>query len=144
MATARAIRQAYGQRLAGLDLNLSQASLLSFVHESGPLSQTQLAEGLGVGRAATGTVIDALEKRRLVEREPDPSDRRVWLISVTQAGKDLVEPIGEIDRTLRSELRAGVSRAERQQLAQLLLRLQSNLADILAESKTSATKENDR
>ena len=135
MATARAIRQAFEHRFEGLELNLPQASLLAFLQESGPLTQTRIAEGLGIGRAATGSTIDGLERRGLVERQPDPTDRRAWLVATTQAGKDLVGPINEIDAVLRAELRAGISRAERQQLAQLLLRLQSNLAGVLSSER---------
>jgi len=133
MATSRAIRIAYDRAYAPLGLNLTQASLIVYLHESGPLRQTRLAQRLGVGRAAIGSVIDGLERRGLVEREPDPGDRRAWLVSVTPAGKDLVDPIDAIDRELRAELRLDISRSERQQLAALLLRLQGNLARILDE-----------
>jgi DNA-binding MarR family transcriptional regulator len=132
MATARALRQAFDRRFEALGLNLSQASVLAFLQEAGPQSQTSLARMLGIGRAAAGNVIDGLETRGLVERQPDPSDRRVWLVAPTAAGKDLAGPIHELDTVLRTELRAGISRAERQQLAQLLLRLQANLAGALA------------
>ncbi len=132
MATARAIRVAYDQRLAVHELNLSQASLLAYLNESGPLSQTQLADQLGLGRPATGTVIDGLERRGLVRRQPDPGDRRVWMIAATQAGKGMVDAITAVDETLRGELRDGISRRDRQRLAQLLLRLQSNLAEIVS------------
>jgi DNA-binding MarR family transcriptional regulator len=131
MATSRAIRVAYDRAYAELDLNLTQASLVVFLHESGPLRQTQLARRMGLGRAAIGTTIEALERRGLLERRPDPDDKRAWLVSVTGAGKDLEGPISEIDRELRAELRLDISRAERQQLARLLLRLQGNLARIL-------------
>jgi MarR family transcriptional regulator, transcriptional regulator for hemolysin len=137
MATARAIRQCYDQRFADLGLNLSEASLLAFVEESGPLTQTRLAQRLGLGRAATGSVIDSLEKRGLVERQPDPDDRRVWLVTVTRAGKELVEQVNASDQVLRSELRAGISRADRQQLAALLVRLQENLAAALDDGRSS-------
>ena len=132
MATARGIRQAFDRRFEPLGLNLSQASLLAFLHESGPLAQTALAARLGVGRAAAGCVVDALEERGLVERQPDPSDRRVWLVTTTQAGKELAAAVALRDQVLRAELRAGISRSERQQLAQLLLRLQSNLERVLS------------
>ena len=134
MATSRAIRDAYDARFAHLDLNLTQAMLLVFLHEAGPLRQTQLAGQLGPGRAATGATVDLLERRGLVERQADPADRRAWLVTITQAGKERVEPINEIDRVLRAELRLDISRSERQQLAKLLLRLQANLARILAEA----------
>ncbi len=133
MATARAIRQAYDLRFAGLDLNLSEASLLAFVEEFGPLTQTRLAERLGLGRAATGSLVDGLEERGLVERQPDPDDRRVWLVTITPAGKDLVREVNAIDEVLRAELRQGISREDRHQLAQTLVRLGHNLAKVLAE-----------
>ena len=128
MATSRALRHAFDARFAALGLNLTQASLLAFLHQAGPLRQTQLARRLGQGRAATGALVDQLESRDLVERQPDPEDRRAWLVTITPRGKELVEPINEIDRELREELRRDIPRSERQQLAQLLLKLQANLA----------------
>ena len=133
MATARLIRIAYDHAFAELDLNLTQASLLVFVAEQGPLRQTQLARRLGQGRAATGVTVDQLERRGLVERQPDPDDRRAWLVTVTPAGKDVVEPVNRIDRVFREQLRKDIPRSERQQLARLLLRVQENLAEILSD-----------
>jgi MarR family transcriptional regulator for hemolysin len=131
MATSRAIRRAFDARLADLSLNLTESSLLVYVQESGSLTQTQLADRLAIGRAATGAVIDALERRRLLERRPDPADRRVWLVAATPGGKELAARVIEVDRGLRAELRAGISREERQQLARLLVRLQENAAGVL-------------
>ncbi|MEM9034917.1 MAG: MarR family transcriptional regulator [Actinomycetota bacterium] len=128
MATARLIREAYDARLEALGLHLSQASLLSYVADFGPQAQSRIAERLALGRAATGSMVDALEARGLVRRLPDPDDRRVWLVEITPEGKDVVAEIAEVDQRLRSELRAGTTREDRQQLAELLVRLQSNLA----------------
>lgn len=133
MATARAVRQAYDLRFADLGMNLSEASLLAYVGESGALTQTRLAERLGIGRAAMGSVIDSLEKRGLVERNPDPDDRRVWLVDLTASGKEMVEQVTERDVVLRKELRAGISRDDRQKLAEVLVALGNNLAAVLAE-----------
>jgi len=133
MATARAIRQSYDQRFNDLDLNLSEASVLAYVAEHGALSQTQIAKSLGLGRAATGALIDALEDRALVQRQTDPDDRRVWLVEITIAGKELVEEVYVRDQILRKQLRNGITRQERQQLAAVLVRLGNNLASVLAE-----------
>ena len=127
MATANAIRSAYDERLAALGLNLSLASLLSYVGDFGPVTQTRVAEHLGQGRAVTGTQIDRLERDGLLERRPDPSDRRVWLVAITDAGERVAESIADVDRVLRAELRSGISRADRQTLAATLVRLQQNL-----------------
>lgn len=127
MSTASAIHAAYDERLSGLGLTLSQASLLAYICEFGPVSQTRAAEHLGQGRAVTGTYVDKLEGLGLVERRPDPADRRVWLVATTSAGSALAIDVAEVDRELRAELRAGISRSDRQTLATLLLRVQHNL-----------------
>jgi MarR family transcriptional regulator, transcriptional regulator for hemolysin len=127
MATANAIRAAYDQRLAPLGLNLSVASLLAYIGDFGPVSQTRAAEHLDQGRAVTGTQVDKLQALGLVERLPDPDDRRVWRVAITDAGRELADRIAEVDAVLRGELRDGISRADRQTLAGLLVRLQHNL-----------------
>lgn len=127
MATANAIRAAYDARLAPLGLNLSAASLLAYIRDFGPVSQTRAAEHLDQGRAVTGTQVDKLESLGLLERLPDPDDRRVWRVAITDSGRALADRIADVDAVLRAELRAGISRSDRQTLAALLLRLQDNL-----------------
>ncbi len=122
MATARLVREAFDARLEPLDLNLTQASLIGYVAEFGATSQTHLADRLGIGRAAIGTVVDRLQSRGLVERHPDPDDRRVWRVDVTGAGR-----VQDVDEVLRAELRHGIGREERQALSWVLTRLQVNL-----------------
>jgi DNA-binding MarR family transcriptional regulator len=131
MAASRGMRRAYDVRLAALDLKLSEAFLLGHVHTHGPMTQTQLAEGLGIGRAATGSLVDALERKGLVERAADAADRRVWLVATTERAGPVVGEVAALDGALRDELWTGISRAERQQLSEILLRLQDNLAAIL-------------
>jgi DNA-binding MarR family transcriptional regulator len=133
MATSRAMRRAYDARLAGLDLKLSEAFLLGHVHRHGPLTQTQLAEGLGIGRAATGSLVDALERKGLVERSADAGDRRVWLVATTERAGPVVSELATVDVALRDQLWTGISRAERNQLTEILGRLEGNLAAILDE-----------
>ncbi len=133
MSAARGIRRAYDLRLTELGLNLSEASLLAYAAESGPLMQAELAKQLGVGKAAMGSLVDALESQGLVERRPKPSDRRVWLVSITGAGERKADQIARIDERLRAELRQGISRKERRELNQLLTRLGENIRKVIDE-----------
>lgn len=128
MATARAIRHAYDRQLEPLGLNLSQASLLAFLAEFGAHTQSQLARRLNLGRAAAGTVVAQLEDRGLVTRGDDVADRRVRTVGLTAAGRATAEHVATVDVELRERLRAGFTRADRQLLAELLVRLQANLA----------------
>jgi DNA-binding MarR family transcriptional regulator len=131
MATSRQIRRAYDGRLAKVDLNLSEACLLAYVVEHGPLTQTHVAERIGMGRAPAGTIVDSLSSRGLLVRSPDPADRRVWMISATTSGLKLAAQVAEVEAELRVELRGGLDRHERQQLAATLVKLQANLARVL-------------
>jgi DNA-binding MarR family transcriptional regulator len=131
MATSRSIRRAYDLRLAEIGLNLSEACLLAYVVEHGPLTQTQVAERIGMGRAPAGAIVDKLSAGSLLVRLPDPNDRRVWQLSATPSGVELAARISDVDHDLRAELRAGLSRVERQQLAAILLTLQSNLRRVI-------------
>ena len=134
MAASRAIRRAYDLRLRGTGLNLSEASLLAFLREQGATRQTVIAQRIGMGRASAGSLIDGLERRGLLRRRTDGDDRRVWMVELTPAGVRMVEEVTAIDTALRDELRAGIGKAERRQLAETLVRLRGNLARVLEES----------
>ena len=131
MGASRDLRRAYDNRLAGLGLKLSEAWLLANVHRRGPMTQTQAAELLGIGRAATGALIDGLEGKGLLERSAHAGDRRVWLISSTGAAAPVVEDVIAADAALRHELWKGISRPEQRELSEILERLQGNLDAIL-------------
>ena len=96
-----------------------------------------LAAALVLGRAATGSVVDQLEKRGLVQRVPDPDDRRVWLVENTVDGARVAVEIVSIDEQLRKRLRVGITRQERQQLADLLLRMSANAVGAVHETTTN-------
>lgn len=135
MATARLVREAFDERLRPLDLNLTQASLIGFVAEFGATTQTRLADQLGIGRAAIGSVVDRLQARDLVERHPKSDDRRVWLVDITPTGRELALRIVEVDEVLRAELRRGIGREERQALSWVLTRLQHNLRSTIQQTR---------
>ncbi len=131
MATSKSIRRAYDLLFAEIGLNLSEACLLEYVVEHGPMSQTQVAERIGMGRAPAGTIVDNLSNRSLLRRTPDSTDRRVWLLTATDEGNKLAERIGEVDKGLRTQMRKGLSQVERELLADILIRIRANLANVL-------------
>ena len=137
MSAARGLRRAYDLRLSELGLNLSEAILLAYLHESTkesePLTQVDLARHMGVGRAAMGSLVDSLEARGWVERKSNPSDRRVWLIAITPSGEQTALQITKIDEGLRAELREGISRKERRELNRVLNRLRENVGRVIGD-----------
>lgn len=66
--------------------------------EHGPRTLAELAQQMGTDAPATTVLVDALEERGLVKRAPHPTDRRAKQVSITAAGRrvvDIVEKIGD-------------------------------------------------
>lgn len=133
MSAARDIRVTYDRWYETLGLNLSQAQVVGFISANGPMNQTQLASALALGRAATGSVIDILESDCLVQRVQDPADGRAWLVENTAKGAEMAVEIERVDERLRARMRDGISREERQLMANLAVRMADNAQQALAD-----------
>jgi MarR family transcriptional regulator for hemolysin len=136
LSTARAVRRAYDAALAELGVNLSEASVLAHLRDSGPLTQTDLARRIGTGRARMGAWIDGLVAQGAVVREADPHDRRVWKVVLTPEGHVLWEETARVDRSIRRVLREGTTAEDRARLDALLTVINRN-ADKLAGTTRS-------
>jgi DNA-binding MarR family transcriptional regulator len=80
--TARRLRQE-----AGADLSPSLSSALASIDRHGPVTPSELATHERVQRPTATRVLARLEELGLVERAPDPADRRSSLISVSADGR---------------------------------------------------------
>lgn len=79
------------RRHAGDALTPSQTSALAAIDVHGPLTLGALADHEGVSAPSVTKVLAILEDDGLVQRAPDPADRRVNYVSVTPKGAALVE-----------------------------------------------------
>jgi DNA-binding MarR family transcriptional regulator len=74
-----------------LDLGRGSGRVKSLLQlTGGPLTLSGLAEAAGVDAPYATLIVDSLEQRGLVERQPDPADRRRKLVSLTPRGKEAV------------------------------------------------------
>jgi DNA-binding MarR family transcriptional regulator len=98
--------------------------LMRFVAASEGRSQHALAERLGVPPSRMVALVDHLEEAGLVERRPDSEDRRVRGLHLTRKGRGVLERAGTIAIDYETRLCAGINREEREQLIDLLQKLQ--------------------
>jgi DNA-binding MarR family transcriptional regulator len=73
---SRLMRREFYDRLEGSDLSQSQARALKHIAHNEGLKQRDLAELLEVQPITLARLVDQLEEMKLVERRPDPEDRR--------------------------------------------------------------------
>src|SRR5690606_21780149 len=116
---ARLQVRVYNQRFRATGLNQSQVSALIHLDRVEELSQTDLAARLGMQKAAAGALVDGLEGKGLVERRRSGEDRRVQLVSITDAGRAVVDEVDRLAEQLGTEYRRGITRDERLQLVSI-------------------------
>jgi len=81
----RMMRRAFQHRMEGSDLTLAQARVLVYVSRRAGLRQIELAELLEVQPITLARLVDQLVEAGLVERQPDPDDRRAYRIHLKAA-----------------------------------------------------------
>ncbi|MCW3066332.1 MAG: transcriptional regulator-like protein [Solirubrobacterales bacterium] len=115
--------QAFAGRLAPLDLHPRQFGLLRQLAAAEGRSQQALAEALHIPKSRMVALIDDLESRGLVERRPNPTDRRARALYLTAKGRKLLGRAIELATEHEQALTADLSATERDQLMTLLRRL---------------------
>ncbi|QNE22346.1 MarR family transcriptional regulator [Kribbella qitaiheensis] len=100
-----------GEALADVPGGPRGYQVLATAVGSGPKRQLDLAAQLGVDRTVMTYLLDDLEKAGVVERQPDPTDRRARLIVATEQGKetlcDLESRLGEAEEEVLGSLEDG-------------------------------------
>lgn len=117
----RALRRQLGDALSPSDLTVQQYTALSVLHSRGSLSNAQLARRSFMTPQAANEVVKLMERRRWIERTPDPSHRRILRIRLTAAGKAALRTGDAAADALEQLMLDGLSTPKRSELRQQLL-----------------------
>jgi DNA-binding MarR family transcriptional regulator len=109
--------------LEPLGITPREYSVLAVLADRSPLSQTQVAEILGLDRTTILKLGAALERKGLLVRERDPNDARAYAVALTPAGVRLRGEAYELLLACEARFLVALSRSERKQLHDLLARL---------------------
>jgi DNA-binding MarR family transcriptional regulator len=136
---SRFIRAEMDRRIsdAGLGLTPGEARALAHAARAGLVRQNVLAERIGIEAMTLSTYIDRLETKGLVERVPDPDDRRAKLVRLTVAASDALGGVNAAAASIRAEASASMTAADWTALLRLLRQARDNLAEMrVAQGKS--------
>jgi DNA-binding MarR family transcriptional regulator len=111
------------EHMAPCAVNVRELAVLLLLDDCGPESQQQAAGRLGVDRTTMVGLLDGLERKALLVRQPDPADRRRNVVVLTDAGRRALRDATAASDEAERQLLADLSPPEADQLRALLERI---------------------
>jgi DNA-binding MarR family transcriptional regulator len=112
-----------------VDISVAAFQVLAIIEgEGAPLPPSVVAERMVTTTGTMTSLIDTLVRRGLVRRLPHPDDRRMLLIDITDAGRDVVDLVLPVTHRITKDIFQVLTQDEQQHLLELLGRVQERLA----------------
>jgi DNA-binding MarR family transcriptional regulator len=124
----RLIRRSFDERARGIGVTRPQWRVLSVLLRNEGINQGGLADLLEVEPITLCRMVDRLQDGDLVERRPDPADRRAWRLYLTAKARELLEQLRPLAETVFDDALEGLSSAEQTQMMGALDRVRQNLS----------------
>ena len=106
--------------LAAHDVSMWGYIVLLALDESPVRTQAALAEAIGADKTRIIPTLDELQTRGYIERRPDPADRRVRLLAITDAGRALKDAVQEEIQRGEEQWLSVLSSADRRAFLRIL------------------------
>ncbi len=113
--------------LKPFDITSEQWGILNRLWEKDGVSQRAISEKSCKDQANITRILDKLEEKKLIERHPDPDDRRAFLIYLTEEGKGLKKTLIPVAQAALKKALVGITEDEQRLLKELLNRIYDNL-----------------
>jgi DNA-binding MarR family transcriptional regulator len=113
----------FAERIAEADLNPPLFRVLNLIAAAEGRSQQAIAAAIEIPPSRMVALVDEAEQRGLVERRPEPKDRRVRALFLTAEGKSCLARGREIATQHEKELTGGMKAADRKLLVDLLQKI---------------------
>ena len=135
---SRMMRAWFDERAQALGLTRAQWRVLVRLAGREGLNQKALAEILELDTVTLGRHIDRLERDGWLERRPDPTDRRAWLLYLSEASRPTLDQMEAL--ALETQLAAlqGLTDEDQRRFVELLTRIKSNIAAAAAATSGQA------
>lgn len=111
----------------GYDLEGAQWNALNRLWVQDGLNQVQIATMINADKPMVTRMLDQMEKKGWVVREPDPTDRRAYRIYLTKLGKALRYELVPLFIEAREQAMKGLTKKDQEDLRRILRIIQSNL-----------------
>jgi DNA-binding MarR family transcriptional regulator len=124
---ARLLRVDADKRARQHGMTRAQWAILIWLERQPGISQKELSEILEVEPISVARLIDRLEARGMVERRPDPRDRRIWRLHLLPAGRGQLQEIDLQRADITRIVTAGIDKESLEIMTEALIRMKATL-----------------
>ena len=129
--SSRLLRKRFDRLARSFGMTRAQWRVIAVLRRDEGINQTAMADIMDIEPITLGRHIDRLEEAGWVERRPDPDDRRVWRIFLTDKVQPVLKEMENIAIEVRNDALVDFSSKERERFIDNLIRVKSNLADAI-------------
>lgn len=119
-AVSRRLRHRSHESISPLGITPAQARAIGVLRRHGSMRISTLSEHLRIAPRSGTEVVDALQERDLLERSPDPDDRRATLVTLSPAGEEIAEAVRRARAAEADQFFDRLSEADRTELARII------------------------
>jgi DNA-binding MarR family transcriptional regulator len=130
----------FERHAADVSLTLMQCKVLLYLSRNEGASQARLCELTEIEPMMMVRILDRMEADQLLERRPDPADRRARRLYLTRNAARLLDEIDRIMELTRNEFFAGVSKADREAFLKVLEHVHRNACALDAAKPAAAAR----
>src|SRR4051812_21253513 len=134
---ARMLKTHVDQKARSYGMTRAQWQVLSRLERSEGLKQAELAELLDLQPITLTRLVDRLCDNGLIERRPDPNDRRAKRLFLTEEARPLMDRLAVLGEEVMGEVLAGIDDSEVTLLLSKLGRAKENLREAIQKSNRS-------
>jgi DNA-binding MarR family transcriptional regulator len=135
---ARLLRVDADKRARLHGMTRAQWAILIWLERQPGISQKELSELLEVEPITVARLIDRLEARGMVERRPDPRDRRIWRLHLLRPARDVLHEIDEQRADMTRIVTAGINEESIEIMTEALMRMKATLTQEAHASRRGA------
>ncbi len=128
--TAKRMKLAFARLLSDypkINITIDQWVIIQILDTSGPMPQMQLAEASFKDAPTITRIVDKLEKKEYLIRSQDETDRRKFIIKLTESGNNLVALISPLVDEFRSKIYQELTPHELAKLESTMLQIEKNI-----------------
>jgi DNA-binding MarR family transcriptional regulator len=110
----------WSQKVAALNVTATQAMVLRFLFDRDEVNSSELGSRTELDSATLTGILDRLEAAGIIERRPNPTDRRAIHIHLTEKGRGAAKEISRLVGVANTEFLWGLNPSEEKELRRLL------------------------